>query len=240
MVIDGVKICSVDGCNEKHRAKGYCKYHYSSIYMKSKKCSVDGCEKGQHSNGLCVKHYKHIYRHEKIIERTKYDKNEFIYYDDYAEIIIYNRESIEICRVLVDVDDVEKCQKYKWHLTNKYPCASINESEKRHEIKMHRLILGLKDKNILGDHINGNILDNRKSNLRVCDASQNATNKSFSKLNTSGVTGVTYNSMSGKWSVQIYRKNKKIHIGLFKEFDDAVNARKKAEAEYYGEYVRGV
>lgn len=59
-----MKICSVEGCNNKHHAKGLCKYHYTIEHEKERakglKCSVEGCENDVYytsiSKGLCVKH----------------------------------------------------------------------------------------------------------------------------------------------------------------------------------------
>ena len=86
------------------------------------------------------------------------------------------------------------------------------------------------------DHINHDLLDNRKSNLRVTTKSQNQMNNKLAKNNTSGVTGVSYCKESGKWVSYIHLYNKRITLGYFIDFDDAVKARLNAEDEYFKEY----
>jgi len=50
------KICSIEGCNEKHLAKGYCGKHYRE-QIRKRKCSVDGCSKKQFAKEFCYGHY---------------------------------------------------------------------------------------------------------------------------------------------------------------------------------------
>jgi len=53
------------------------------------------------------------------------------------------------------------------------------------------------------DHINGNKVDNRISNLRVVDPAQNQRNLGHNSANTSGVTGVRFISKFRKWEARI-------------------------------------
>jgi hypothetical protein len=84
------------------------------------------------------------------------------------------------------------------------------------------------------DHINGDRLDNRIENLRIADETLNARNCLRSKNNTSGHTGVTRHKAAKKWVAQITVSYKNVYLGLFDSLDDAVAARKKAEAQYFG------
>lgn len=81
------------------------------------------------------------------------------------------------------------------------------------------------------DHINHDRKDNRIANLRECDLEDNARNMSMPRNNTSGVVGV-YRRWSGKWSARITSKGKKVGLGTFDSFEEAVQARKKAEIDY--------
>lgn len=76
------------------------------------------------------------------------------------------------------------------------------------------------------DHINGDRTDNRISNLRVVSTRDNARNKRMSARNVTGVSGVYWHKAAGMWCVSI---NKNDRVGYFREFADAVNARKEAE-----------
>jgi hypothetical protein len=53
------------------------------------------------------------------------------------------------------------------------------------------------------DHINHNRTDNRISNLRCVDGFENHKNMSLSKLNSTGITGVTFDASRNKWTAQI-------------------------------------
>lgn len=79
------------------------------------------------------------------------------------------------------------------------------------------------------DHINGVRDDNRIENLREVSVQENQRNTHIRIDNTSGVTGVSKELWG--WRARIKVGGKKINIGFFKSFDDAVAARKKAEAE---------
>lgn len=82
------------------------------------------------------------------------------------------------------------------------------------------------------DHINHIRNDNRLSNLREVSPSTNSKNRSASKLNTSTRTGVYFRSDTNKWRADITVEYKRINLGSFKDFEDAVDAREKAEIKY--------
>lgn len=58
-------------------------------------------------------------------------------------------------------------------------------------------------------------------------------NKKKSKSNTSGAKDVYWKKDKNKWDVRIGFQKKQIHIGYFKDFEDAVKARKRAEEQYF-------
>jgi len=88
------------------------------------------------------------------------------------------------------------------------------------------------------DHINGDRLDNRICNLRIATNQENSRNNCISANNTSGATGVTWHKKSGKWMAQIVVSYKPIYLGLFKNKEQAVQARKKAEQDFFGDFLR--
>ena len=75
------------------------------------------------------------------------------------------------------------------------------------------------------DHVNGDRSDNRISNLRVVDRTDNARNSATRSDNSSGRVGVRYWVTRGRWVACLSRKT----IGYFKTFDEAVKAREEAE-----------
>jgi hypothetical protein len=81
------------------------------------------------------------------------------------------------------------------------------------------------------DHINGDRLDNRLSNLREVCRSQNAQNTSAVwRTNTSGHKGVGFHKQRGKWRASIRRGGKSLHLGLFASFEEARAAWLEAKA----------
>lgn len=82
------------------------------------------------------------------------------------------------------------------------------------------------------DHINGDILDNRISNLRDVPQRQNMQNCSVSRANKSGVTGVRWNKAASKWHSYIWVNYECLSLGYFSDFDIAVGVRKQAEKQY--------
>ncbi len=104
---------------------------------------------------------------------------------------------------------------------------------------MHREILGLDhgDRRQV-DHINGDGLDNRKENLRICDTSKNVINRSIGKINTSGYKGVNWRKKSKKWVARIGFNNKRIYLGDFNNKEDAARAYDTAALKYYGEFAK--
>jgi hypothetical protein len=82
------------------------------------------------------------------------------------------------------------------------------------------------------DHINGTKTDNRISNLRVVAQLENARNARRPAHNMSGVVGVSWDKYNFKWVAEIGVNHKTVRLGRFKDFDDAVKARKEAEINY--------
>ena len=199
-----------------------------------KKCVVCGREykSGRTGHEMCQKHYKQLKKYGKVLDnnpRTKSDPNEIIEYDDYAEIILYNKDCEEVARALIDLEDIDKVKDYKWKLKDSGYACNNNCGY------LHRFIMDCPD-NMVVDHINHNRLDNRKSNLRICTQQQNSMNAGKRNDNKSGTTGICWDKSRNKWKSYIDINNKRINIGRFNTKEEAIEARKQAELEYFGEY----
>ena len=198
----------------------------------SKLCKVSGCNGKHHGLGYCSKHYHQYKRHGHILERTIYDLNEIITYDDYAEVVLLNKDEEEAGRSLIDLDDMELIKNIKWCM-NKDGYA-INSTIG----KMHRLIMNCPTDKVI-DHKNGNRLDNRKSNLRICTQSENIKNQNKQKRNTSSqYKGVCYCKQKNKWVVRIQINNKRKHIGYYGSEYEASIAYDKSAILYFGVYAK--
>lgn len=106
---------------------------------------------------------------------------------------------------------------------------------KRHREKMHQLICPNAEE---VDHINGNGLDNRRSNLRPSTRMQNARNQGPKSNNKSGYRGVCWDKARGKWKAEIGKNNKNCFIGRYDTKEDAARAYDKAAKEWGGEFVK--
>ena len=82
------------------------------------------------------------------------------------------------------------------------------------------------------DHIDGNPLNNRISNLRDVSRAENTRNASIRPSNRSGVVGVGWRAREGKWCAQIGIAGKCVFLGYFDSMSDAVEVRKAAEFSY--------
>lgn len=82
------------------------------------------------------------------------------------------------------------------------------------------------------DHINGIRADNRMENLREVTPQDNAKNQQRKISNSSGVMGVYWHAGVNKWVADIRGEGRRIYLGSFNSFDDAVNARLSAEINH--------
>lgn len=80
------------------------------------------------------------------------------------------------------------------------------------------------------DHINGDRQDNRLVNLREASSSENHKNQRVSSNSTSGVCGVRWHTRDKKWNAHITIDGKANSLGYFALMEDAIAARKAAEA----------
>ena len=94
-------------------------------------------------------------------------------------------------------------------------------------MRLHRFLMNPSDDMVV-DHINHNRLDNRKQNLRLCTQGENLRNKK--------VKGVAFDKRRNKWYARIMINRKNLHLGSFDTKEEAIEARKQAEIEYFGEY----
>lgn len=136
---------------------------------------------------------------------------------------------------IVDDDDYPMLVKHNWHaLKSRGTYYARRKIGTNKLIQMHRLILNA-DITQQIDHINGNGLDNRKNNMRLCTHAQNNMNKNkiWSK---SGFKGVTLNHH--KWSARITVNNKIKYLGRYKNIKDAARAYDLAAIKFFGNFAK--
>lgn len=145
--------------------------------------------------------------------------------------------------VLVDDDSCETLSGFRWYLGKTgYAFRSkhlgyINGKKRATTVMMHRIIANARGGKTLVDHINGNKLDNRKSNLRICTHLENNRNqRCLSKNNKSGYKGVSWNKRRGKWCAQIRFNGKVKFIGYFGDILMARDAYVKKSLELFKDF----
>lgn len=159
-------------------------------------------------------------------------------YNEYRQVedVVYVKFSNCDEEFLCDVDDWENSKNICWYKNNTgYARGEIDGRM----VLFHDYIFNIDtNSDIEVDHIDGNRLDNRRSQLRICNRQKNALNNGIYKNNKSGVTGVSWHKQHEKWCARIQVDHKNIWLGLFDSFDDAVNTRLNAEKQYFKEYSR--
>jgi hypothetical protein len=140
---------------------------------------------------------------------------------------------------LVDDADYEYLSQWKWKAYKDrytwYARRGIRVGFVIKTIHMHRLITNAPD-GLFVDHINGDGLDNRRGNLRVCTKSENGFNRGKNSNNTTGYKGVTTNK--GKYRAQIRIDGKMCGLGRYTDPVEAAKAYDRAAKKHYGEFAK--
>ena len=199
---------------ELHTVLTTCDYCGKTIRIE--KADFDRCKKNHFCNADCWKKFL--------------NQNQYILYNDYAELIIQNKQIGEI-RAKIDLEDVERCKKYTWNVwfdrknSNKlYVVTVITIAPKKTKtIMLHRFVMNYDGENQI-DHQSTDRLDNRKTNLKVVTSQENMENLPLSPHNKSGYRGVCYNKQTKKWQAYATKNNKKYHAGYFETVEQAKEA----------------
>lgn len=198
-------------------------------------CCICGEKARASVNGkeYCRKHYMQIYHHGEILQETIYDPNELIDHGDYVEIILKNQFFEKVGSALVDKEDWDKVKQYKWYCHQydsgkKYCQGTLKNGEK---VRLHHFILGISKNTLKGkvvDHINGNSLDNRKSNLRIVSQKENMLNMKPNDA-MKGIRVHYLKDGTPRYGARISYNYKTISLGTFDTLEQAQKARKEAE-----------
>lgn len=128
---------------------------------------------------------------------------------------------------LIDTEDFEKVNQYNTSWTIVYKNNRLDSvvtkpqiNKKRFNIKLHRLIMNCPN-HLVVDHINGNVLDNRKCNLRVLTQAENSTNISPINKHCKTKYRNIYLEEDGEYAVRIHNKR----YGRYSDINEAIRAR---------------
>lgn len=217
-------------------------YPLNSKYCSGRRKLTTCCICGQPSavtidgKEYCRRHGLQINHHGTILERTIYDKNQVIYHDDYAEIVLYDKNNRPRGCSLIDLEDAEEVLKYKWYCTDQDgKCYCQGTLPSGQKVRLHRFVLQLHNiRPQVGevvDHINGDGLDNRKVNLRIVTQQENMRNMRPDKQK--GVKSYTLKDGTPRYQACITVDYQTIHLGTFNTYEEAVEARKRGEEKYW-------
>lgn len=143
-------------------------------------------------------------------------------------------------RFLIDAADVAIALKHCWSRhTNGYARAVTRDSQGRLKtIYLHRLICEATSEQPHVDHVNGDIADCRRINLRRCTRSENMSNQKIRADNATGCKGVGLHKQTGKYRARVRLHGKEHHLGLFDSASAASDAATRARNIIHGEFAR--
>jgi len=136
--------------------------------------------------------------------------------------------------VLIDLDDLAKVSAHSWCIAGK---GRVRARVSTKRIYLHRFIMSPPSGSVV-DHVNGDPLDNRKTNLRICSPAENAKNRSKNKISSSSYKGVRWHKVTARWCAVIKSNGKQYWLGLFKNEKDAALAYDSAARRLHGEFAK--
>lgn len=138
----------------------------------------------------------------------------------------------------IDDEDFERVSQFKWCAFKSYGGKFYAQRRiaRNKVLALHRFIMNAQDSDLEVDHIDGNPLNNQKTNLRLVTHSQNQKNFKKFKNNTSGFKGVCWHKQKGKWRASIHCDGKQYFLGLFTSKVEAAHAYDIAAKRLFGEF----
>lgn len=142
----------------------------------------------------------------------------------------------------IDGEDFVKVKKYTWwlnyskHTDSFYIDSEYKDNKKRIKVKLHRYLVDCPEGMVV-DHIDGNTLNNCRSNLRICKLSENSRNRKDTS-SSSVYKGVFLIKRDNVYTAAIRYENNLIYLGRFKNEANAAKAYNEAAIKYFGEFAR--
>lgn len=183
----------------------------------------------QYGDYLCYKHMGQFVRFGKVLDnnpRTCNDLNEIIIDGDISYIVLYNAQSEEIGRAIIDTKNIDLVKDKKWRINIKRnkPYA-VTGSGAGNQVYLARLIMNCIQKELEVDHITGNTLDNRECNLRILSHNDNVLNTKSKCTNKFGVRGISYNKKHNTYVVDFCYKKDRYYLKPFRSLEEAIACR---------------
>lgn len=194
-----------------------------------KKISSGNLLKGITQSCGCLQKENVILSHRKNNIYNLSDKNNCFLYASNSNNIFY-----------FDYEDYNKIKDYCWTEDGHGYLFSLTKGER---VAFHRFVMGvekqsfpLTNESVVVDHIDGNIKNNRKENLRKCLPKENSWNRKVSQ-GKSGIIGVFFHKNCNKWGAFIEYDKVYYNLGYYETKEEAIIARLKKEKELFGDFA---
>jgi len=145
---------------------------------------------------------------------------------------------------VIDAEDALRIAPYRWHaqcrdgiwFAARGEWVGQGAGASVRTVWMHRVILDAPP-GVGVTHRNGDGLDNRKTNLRLCTRQQRGAKRRRNRNNTSGYRGVSYDAHSGRWKGVLRHGGRYLSLGYFATPEEAARAYDAAAREAFGEFA---
>lgn len=137
-----------------------------------------------------------------------------------------------LIRTIIDVEDYEYVKEFRWSVTGKLPHLYVQGWVNGKITRLTRHLIENLSADDKVDHINGNTLDNRRSNLRSCSHAENMRNQKRK------LKGVSYSKKLNIYRARITVENSTIALGTYPTEEEAVKVYDLACKFFHKEFAR--
>lgn len=241
-VVTEPEVCTFPDCGRPLIGRGYCQWHMKQsrqgipltpIQDQREGCLFPECPHSHRGLGYCDGHYQQLRSGREL---GPLRQGSTVY--ETPEGWVIRAENGALFRI--SAEDVEKARGLCWTThAGGYAAAYVRGGSRKSKscVLLHRYLLEPHE-NEQVDHISGDRSDNRRCNLRLATAAQNAQNLGVSKANTSGVRGVSFDQARQKWraAVKLNGKQRSCRFDTKEEAEAAALALQRELFEFVVEY----
>lgn len=196
-------------------------------------CRVKECPREIASLGHCHRHYCQIRKYGKVTLTTRLSPTQYIHHGKVTYICIKNKFGATIAKTTIDTEDIEKTKLYKWSLKDNGYISGINKAKKR--VYLHRLVIECPKGKVV-NHRDFDGLNNRKSNLEICEQWQNAGYRRKTR-GQHKYKGVVLSQSGRNWSCQIKINHKYIRISRLTSMVEAAYVYDQLALQLYNDFA---
>ena len=190
---------------------------------------------------LCDKHYMQLLKYGRFcddVPRCIFDANDIRIVGNDLYVDCYNAKGERVATFVTDASKLPVIQAHKWRVTPKRNLLYVVTGNPRTGIKyLHRILMPC-DKGFEIDHIDGNSLNNRESNLRVVTQQQQQLNLCAKSTSKTHIRGVSYDTTHDVYCVNFIKDGKRYYLKSFRSINEAIYVRYLLETKLNAEHRR--